>query len=207
MIKNINWIFFDLGSTLVDESDCYDKRYAEIVSDTGISYGDFVSKVIAFAGQNLKGDHEAARYYGLPLPKWHKELEKLYPNVPDVLSALVDEGYKLGVIANQSPGTKQRLENWGILQYFDIVLASAEEGVAKPDPEIFRKALSEAKCPPKQAVMVGDRLDNDIVPAKQIGMKTVWVKQGFARYGSPKNLFEKADYTINNITELIGLFQ
>lgn len=36
-----------------------------------------------------------------------------------------------------------------------------------------------AKCKPENAVMIGDRIDNDIVPAKQLGMKTIWIKQGF----------------------------
>lgn len=67
------------------------------------------------------------------------------------------KGYRLGVIANQSPGTEDRLLNWGLLKYFDIVLASAEEGISKPDIAIFHRALAAAKCLPDNAV----RLETD----------------------------------------------
>ena len=90
--------------------------------------------------------------------------------------------YKIGVIANQSLGTAERLKKFGILKYIELVVASAEEGVAKPDRRIFEIALSRAGCEPKQAIMIGDRIDNDILPAKKLGMYTMWVKQGFGKY-------------------------
>lgn len=64
-------------------------------------------------------------------------------------------------------------------KYIDLVIASAEEGVSKPDRRIFEIALERSGCKPENAVMIGDRIDNDIVPAKQLGMKTIWIKQGF----------------------------
>ena len=206
MTNEVKWIFFDIGSTLVDESECYKVRYTEAIENTDITYQDFEAKVIAFSTQNKKGDHEAAKYYGLALPKWRKELEILYPETKDVLKRLYDKGYKLGIIANQSAGSAKRLDDWGILKYFDVVCASAEEGVAKPDAEIFRRALAKADCAPQNAVMVGDRLDNDIVPAKEIGMKTVWIRQGFAVYATTQNGSEYPDHTVNNLSELCSLF-
>jgi putative hydrolase of the HAD superfamily len=53
--------------------------------------------------------------------------------------------------------------------------------------------------------MIGDRLDNDIVPAKQIGMKTIWVRQGFAKYKSVKNDDENADYTVEEIKDILKI--
>lgn len=58
------------------------------------------------------------------------------------------------------------------------MIASAEEGVSKPDPRIFEIALGRADCKAEHAVMIGDRIDNDVVPAKKMGMKTVWIRQG-----------------------------
>ena len=206
MRKEIRWIFFDIGSTLVDETECYKKRYVEITVGTDISAQEFESKVIEFARQNKKGDHEAARFYGLVLPKWHGEAERLYPDAERVLAALKARGFRLGIIANQSAGTKERLLKWGILQYFDVIAASAEEGVAKPDVEIFLRALEKADCPPEKAVMVGDRLDNDIIPAKALGMKTVWVRQGFAQYAVPRSMKEEPDCTVESIGDVLGIF-
>lgn len=205
-MTNTKWIFFDIGSTLIDESECYKLRYREAVEGTTISPDDFEKKVIEFSKQNLKGDHEAVKYYGIELPPWHKEAEKPYGITESVLKQLTDKGYRLGVIANQSPGTKERLSSWGLLKYFDVVLASAEEGVSKPNVEIFYRALTVAKCLPNNTVMVGDRLDNDIVPAKKVGMKTVWIKQGLGGLASAIHKNEQADYEIENLSELLAIF-
>ena len=178
MLKNMNWVFFDIGSTLSDESDCYRIRFEEITKNTEVTFEEFEAKVIEFSRQNRKGDWAAAEYFGLNIPPWHKEVEKLYPEVEYVLHTLHSKGYKIGVIANQSPGTVTRLDKWGILKYIDIVLASAEEGVSKPNPEIFRRALDKAYCLPQNSVMIGDRLDNDIVPAKKIGNENDLDKTG-----------------------------
>lgn len=111
----------------------------------------------------------------------------------------------MGIIANQQIGTQERINNWGIGKYFDIVIASAEAGFSKPDLRIFNMALEQAKCKANETIMIGDRLDNDIVPAKQLGMKTIWVRQGFAKFQSVKNENEKPNYVIENIGEIINI--
>ena len=83
------------------------------------------------------------------------ENEVLYPGVLELLATLSDQ-FKLGVIANQSKGTQERLMYWRIRDYFSLVFASAELGLSKPDPQIFAGALSEAKCEPEEAIMIGD---------------------------------------------------
>lgn len=144
----------------------------------------------------------AALYYGAEIPRWYGELEKLYPDTKMVLE-IMSKKYKLGVIANQVAGTKDRLDNWGIGKYFDVVVASAEADCSKPDLKIFNLALEQAECKPNEAVMIGDRLDNDVVPAKQLGMKTVWVRQGFAKYQSISNETEKPDFIIDSIGDIL----
>ena len=63
-MENVKWLFFDIGSTLIDESKCYWLRYREAVVGTTISSADFENKVIEFSKQNRKGDHEAATKSG-----------------------------------------------------------------------------------------------------------------------------------------------
>ncbi len=201
-MNDIKWIFFDVGSTLVDETEAYNHRICEAIKDTDITFEQFNEKRMEFAEQNLKGDLEAFKYFGLVKPPWHKEDEILYADAEDILSMLYNKGYKIGVIANQSLGTSERLEKWGLLKYIDIVAASAELGISKPDERIFMKALEMADCLAKESVMIGDRLDNDIYPAKRLGMKTIWIKQGFAIYQKPKISDYEPDYTISNLTEL-----
>lgn len=94
------------------------------------------------------------------------------------------------------------METFGILKYIDVVVASAEEGVAKPDKRIFEIALQQAGCKLEEAVMVGDRLDNDIVPANEIGMYTIWIKQGNWKDACPTEELEQPDMTVENLSEL-----
>lgn len=204
--QEIKWIFFDVGTTLVDETEAYNHRIRDTIAGTDISFEQFNEKRIFFAKQNLKGDLEAFKFFGLEKTPWHKEDEFPYPDSEDVLKYLFDKGYKIGIIANQSSGTAERLEQWGLLKYIDVVAASAELGVSKPDRAIFDKALEMADCTAQDAVMIGDRLDNDICPAKKIGMKTIWIRQGFAIYNNLENYEYKPDCVIDNLSELKEIF-
>ena len=119
-MTNTKWIFFHIGSTLIDESECYKLRYFEAVAGTTIRHDDFERNAIEFSKQNLKGDHEAVKYYSIELPPWHKEAKKPYDNTESVFERLAIKGYRLGVIVNQSLGTKDRLSSWGLLKYFAL---------------------------------------------------------------------------------------
>lgn len=204
--QNVRWLFFDVGTTLVDETEAYHHRIREVIEGTDITFEQFHEKCISFYRQNLKGDLEAIKYFGLVKTPWHKEDEVPYPDAEETLQDLRKKGYKIGVIANQSLGTVGRLEKWGLLKYIDVVAASAELGVAKPDSAIFHKALEMAGCTAQQAIMLGDRLDNDIAPAEKLGMKTVWVRQGFAIYQNLEKSGCKPDYIVENLSELKELF-
>lgn len=207
MDKRVKWIFFDVGTTLVDETEAYNHRIRDAIDGTDISFHQFNEKRIFFAKQNLKGDLEAIKYFGLLKTPWHKEDEVPYPNAEEIFRYLCSQGYKIGIIANQSPGTAERLEKWRLLKYIDVVASSAELGVAKPDKAIFDKALEMAECTAQEAVMIGDRLDNDISPAKKLGMKTIWVRQGFAIYQNLQLAECQPDYIVDNLSELKGIFR
>lgn len=203
--KKIKWLFFDLGSTLVDETECVKRRCDVIIENNNLDKDEFYAKVKECAKTDSYAVKAAAQYYGAEIPRWFGELERLYPDTVTILDKL-SKKYKLGIIANQVAGTQKRIDNWGIGKYFDVVVASAEVGYAKPDFEIFNIALEQAGCEPNESVMIGDRLDNDIVPAKRLGMQTVWVRQGFARMQQVKSETEKPDYIIENIGGILDIF-
>ena len=197
-------MFFDVGSTLVDEHLAYEHRMREMADLANTTYSSVYETAMTFYKQNKKGDLETAKLLGVELPKWHKEDEILYSDTTKCLEILSGR-YKIGIIANQSLGTKERLEQHGILQYIDLVIASAEEGVAKPDKRIFEIALNRSNCKPDEAVMVGDRIDNDIVPAKLMGMRTIWIKQGYGQYWNITDDVEEADCTIHSLIEICNV--
>ena len=201
MIEDIKWIFFDVGSTLVDESAAYESRMRKVAKMANVTYQYVYETAIDLYKKNKKGDLETMKLLNVEKPEWRHEDEKLYSDAEDCLKKLSSK-YKIGVIANQALGTEKRLENFGLLKYIELVIASAEEGIAKPDKRIFEIALNRANCEPGQSIMIGDRIDNDIVPAKKLGMKTIWIKQGFGRYWNITHEEEKADYEVNNLMEI-----
>ena len=205
MRKTIKWIFFDVGSTLIDETEAYDHRVRDMIAGTNITFKEFDDARITFAQQGLDGNSAAIKHLGLTKTPWHSEDEIPYSDAHSTLAALHDKGYKLGIIANQKLGTVERLKAWGLRQHFDVIAASAEIGYAKPDIEIFEKAFELAKCTAAESIMVGDRLDNDIIPAKAIGMKTVWVKNGLAQYQGAEFGEGVADYQIGSLSELLRI--
>ena len=69
------------------------------------------------------------------------------------------------------------------------------------------RCISRADCPPENAVMIGDRIDNDIEPANKLGMKTIWVKQGFSVYQIPMNDFQQADYVVDRLQNILEVLQ
>ena len=200
-MNKIDWLFFDVGSTLVDESKVYERRLEKIAEAAGVPFKVVSDKALEYYLQNKKGDHEVAKLYNVPLPKWESEYEFLYPDSEKVLKSL-KEKYKIGVIANQDFGTADRLNEFGILKYIDLVVASAEEGVSKPDLKIFEIALERSHCSVDRAFMIGDRIDNDIIPAKKLGMNTLWIRQGFGGLWKIQSDDELPNFIADDLTEM-----
>ncbi|GKU24418.1 HAD family hydrolase [Clostridium folliculivorans] len=200
----IEWLFMDIGSTFVDEEHCDNCRIMETLhQEKAPSKDEFLQRMKFYAKQNKDAYKCTLKEFGLNKMQWHSEYEKLYKGTHGVLEEL-HRKYKLGIIANQILGTEQRLANFGIRHFFDVIVASAEENIWKPDSRLFSIALERAKCSPINAYMVGDRLDNDIIPAIALGMKTIWVKQGWGGIGSIDILEKQPDIIISNFTDIIN---
>jgi putative hydrolase of the HAD superfamily len=120
----------------------------------------------------------------------------------DALRALRDAGSRLGLICNtgRTPGYAMRrlLDRYGVIAYFDALAFSNEEGIRKPDPEIFRRVLARLAVPAAEAVHVGDDVVTDISGAKHSGMRAVLFRQ---RY--PANLPVAPDAYIKSLGELL----
>ena len=199
------WLFFDMGSTIMDETPAMEKRVRDSIAGTDITYEAFTAKMAEFREMGLREDHAAFAHFGIPMAPWPKGTEIPYPNAAFVLTALRGRGYRLGIIANQPRGSEERLAGFGLRDCFEVICASDEEGVAKPDPEIFRRAITRAGCNPAESVMIGDRTDNDIAPAKALGMQTVLIRQGYGGYHVVHSPEEAPDETVDTLTELLGL--
>lgn len=68
MFENAEWLFFDLGSTLIDEHIAYEHRLKEIADQANVSYEEVCRIAVGFYKQNKKGDLETAKLFGVELP-------------------------------------------------------------------------------------------------------------------------------------------
>lgn len=119
-----------------------------------------------------------------------------FPNLIELLEELKDRNLKLGIITNgKGQFQMDNIKALGIEKYFDTILISEWEGIKKPDPEIFRRALEQLNVSPDQSIFVGDHPLNDVKAAKNVGMIGIWKKD--FQWNTVK-----ADYIINDLAEL-----
>ncbi|MEM2918624.1 MAG: TIGR02253 family HAD-type hydrolase [Candidatus Altiarchaeota archaeon] len=131
-----------------------------------------------------------------------------FPETVPTLLKLRELGYKLGVITD-GKAIKQweKLIRLGLQHFFDLVLISEEIGIEKSDEKIFKFALEKIKCEPSEAIMVGDRLDKDILGANKIGMLTIKILRGRYSEQQPKIKDEKPLYEISNLREIFSILE
>lgn len=100
---------------------------------------------------------------------------RLFPDAIKTLSSLRASGFKLGLITNGSLRMQSRkLECLALASTFDAVLISDAEGVSKPDPQIFLRALERLEVEPAAAAFVGDNPEVDVAGARAAGMRAIW---------------------------------
>ena len=207
----IKTLFFDVGYTLVDEESgwlrrCKEQAATEEAEKLGVTAEDIYHEIEKVTIEGLPQYRTTIERFNFSeMMPYHHELETMYEDAPQVLKAL-SEKYELGVIANQADGLRERLESFDILKYFKYVISSWDVKVMKPDIRIFEHALKTANCQPQDAVMIGDRIDNDTAPAQSLGMKGVWIKQGFGSLQTALAAANPPDYEVDNLIELLRIF-
>jgi HAD superfamily hydrolase (TIGR01549 family) len=108
-------------------------------------------------------------------PEWFGQ-DDLYPDARPTLGRLRDEGLWVGIAGNQTVRAGGLLRDLGLPA--DMIATSDDWGVSKPDPEFFRQMIAAVPYGPDAIMYVGDRLDNDILPAARLGLRTALVKRG-----------------------------
>lgn len=98
----------------------------------------------------------------------------LFPNAIETLDSLKRDDFKLHIITN---GFKEvqfiKLENSGLIDFFDVILCSEEVGKTKPNPEVFQFALDKANASKKESLMIGDDYHADIIGAEKFGIQSI----------------------------------
>ena len=110
--------------------------------------------------------------------------------------------YKLGVVANQTLDALKLLKNTGINKYFRNFEVSESIGFEKPDERIFLYVMNMLEVSNEECIMIGDRIDNDIIPANNLNIYSIRIKTGRFTYQVPRDISEKPKYEIHNLLEL-----
>ena len=122
---------------------------------------------------------------------------ELFPEVRSVLAELRARGYRLGIVSNWDSRLMPICESLGLASDVDFILASSVAGAEKPDPRIFRLALSRAGVSAERAIHVGDDFEADVLGARRAGIDAVLVSRTGG--GDP----ERA--SIRSLDELLAL--
>jgi FMN phosphatase YigB (HAD superfamily) len=205
----IEAVVFDVGETLVDETRVW-SQWADWLGVPRLTFMAALGAVIARGESHREVfeqfqpgiDIEAeARRHGVAGKSDLVSLDDLYPDALDCLRALAADGYRLGIAANQPAPAADVLGKMAI--DFEMIATSAAWGVAKPDPAFFERIARELHLPPEAIAYVGDRLDNDVAPARAAGMVAVFVRRGpWAWIQAPRGEPPEASLVVESLAEL-----
>ena len=126
----------------------------------------------------------------------------LYPKVFNTLKKLKSK-FKIALCTNKKQFiTEKILMDFEIEDFFDCVLGSNSKIKLKPDTEMLKYCLNECQVSPKQAIMIGDS-SNDIIPARALGMKSIYVTYGFGKI--EKSI--KPDFVIDCFDDVLKIIK
>jgi FMN phosphatase YigB (HAD superfamily) len=203
-------VFFDIGETLVDETRFWES-WADWLRVPRLTFMGVLGGLIqggqdhrrAFELLGVDLDQERAARVAAGDPP-HLDPSDLYPDVRPTLERLRADGYLVGVAGNQPALSEGFLR--GLELRVDVLTTSGSLGAEKPSVEFFYLLAGLADVDPAEAVYVGDRLDNDVLPAKEAGMKAIFIRRGPWGYlHSTRPEVELADARIESLDELPGL--
>lgn len=132
-----------------------------------------------------------------------RNLFELRPGIRDVLEALQQRGLTLGLAANQPATALDDLAQPGIGHFFANPGVSGVYRLRKPDVRLFVRVCEDLGVEPEACIMVGDRIDNDIVPAKLLGMRTVRIRTGRHRDQQPRSWDEVPDAEVEDAAGIL----
>ncbi|MBY0336065.1 MAG: HAD family hydrolase [Acetobacteraceae bacterium] len=193
----IRWVVFDVGGVLVDEARVWrgwadlvglpEERFLAVLRD-GIAAGKGIGGTVREIAPGLDIRAHRRRLAELEIPGEGD----LYPDVRPAFAALRAAGLRLGIAGNQPPGVAEALE--GLALGAEFVATSARWGVSKPEAGFFARVAESCGAEPGAIAYVGDRVDNDVEPARAAGMRPVLIPRGLwghlARVGDVASLVE-----------------
>jgi len=212
-MARIELVVFDIGETILRE----DRVWAEWADWLGVTptvlsavLGSVISnrkdhrlafKVIK-PGFDFESERVAKEATGL---NSRRRSEDLYPDAVPCIEHLAELGYRVALAGNQPISIEAMLDELALPVEF--VASSERWGVAKPSPAFFARVVKEAGISAEHIAYVGDRLDNDVLPARQAGMFSVFIRRGpwgYLQASWPEA--DRADARIESLEEHADIF-
>ena len=172
----------DVGETLIDETRIW-SLWADELGVPRLTFLAALGSVIARGGEHrdvfpiFGADDWQLRMASVEGAYGGFGVDDLYPDALPALAALRERGFRLSIVANQPASRSDELRAIGVEG--EVVAMSEQLGVAKPAPAFFARALELMGSPdPADVAYVGDRVDNDLLPAMAAGMRAVWIRRG-----------------------------
>jgi HAD superfamily hydrolase (TIGR01509 family) len=161
-------VIFDVGETLIDETAMWERA----ADAAGVPRFTLMG---VLGGLAARGEHHnrAWEILGVEHPASTWEPYDFYPDALPCLDVLRSRGLRVGAVGNTPAETEDLLRD-----HVDVLGSSARWGVAKPAPAFFRRMVFETGLAPEEIAYVGDRVDNDVVPALAAGMTAVHIRRG-----------------------------
>ena len=179
----IRVVVFDLGETLLSEDRAW-SSWADWLGVPRLTFAAVLGAVIE-RGQDHRQvfevlrpgfDFERERDRKEAAGPWALHRDDLYPDVLPCVARLRAAGLRVGIAANQPAHIEGQLAGIGL--HADFVASSGRWGVAKPAGAFFERVVAEAGVPAGEIAYVGDRVDNDVIPARTAGLFAVWLRRG-----------------------------
>lgn len=225
MNKRGDTVFFDAGGVLLDETE-HEQLHAGIIVEilekiqsgyTKEEYWNDVTRAVHLYVPNIYnyilwrniGEEKKYKSALREMEKEWKERKtkiKLMESVEKVIP-LIAENYRIGILGQYNRELKDELEKENLLQYFTYQNTQEEFSITKPNTRYFELILRKAGVEAKNSIMVGDRIDKDIIPAKMIGMKTIRIRTGIHKDQEPRQYEEIPDYEIDAIVGLLEILK
>ena len=208
---SIKAVFFDIGETLIDESriwagwaDWLGLSHLAFFATLGslIERGESHMQVFEMIKPGFNLDREEAARAAAGHPNTFGP-EDLYPDALPCLASLKQAGVFVGVAGNQPAWAEPLLLELKLPA--DFIGISARLGATKPSVAFFHRLADAARLPVEQIAYVGDRVDNDVMPARAAGMISVFLRRGpwgIIQAGRPEAA--QAHIVIDSLDELPG---
>ena len=127
-----------------------------------------------------------------------------FPGAIDALVALKDLGIRMAMVTNGSSETQRaKISRWNLEPYFEYILVEGEFGTGKPDPEVYRHAMTTLDSEPPNTWMIGDNLEWEVAAPQRLGIIGVW--HDWKGRGLPQGTKIKPDRIIKSLQDLLQL--